>query len=382
MIRLALALALAVAAVASADPQADADRAFRAAAERAAVGDPGAIDAFEALGGEVPTTRWTDDAWLEASRLAERAGQLDRARIDLERVVAATTDDQLRRRARAALDRIAAITGAGRWNDVAAEHERLTSRVFGGGDPQAALRELEALVRAHPGYPRANAARLTIAKGWEQEGQAARAIAWLRDAASSGASEPGQASRLELVRTLIRAGQLDEAGTTVRELDHATLVDRAALGEVARMLSRAQWRAWLRRALWVELGILLGGAAIALRRDTGSWCRAARQLVRPPIEVVFLVPIALVLVVVAHTGNPLVARAVRSITVVGVVIAWLSGVLLEAARARHGKIRARRAIAQAVLAVLAVGSATYLAIDRGRMIDLVVETWRGGPAMR
>lgn len=96
----------------------------------------------------------------------------------------------------------------------------------------------------------------------------------------------------------------------------------------------------------------------------------------------FFAPIAVVLAIVAATGNPLVARAVRAIAIVGAAVGWISGALLDTERARHGRIGARRAAVHAALAAVAVIAATYLAIDKDRMIDLVVETWKNGPAMR
>jgi hypothetical protein len=63
-------------------------------------------------------------------------------------------------------------------------------------------------------------------------------------------------------------------------------------------------------------------------------------------------------------------------------VTWISGAALEAARLRCGAVAARRALLQAVLAAVAVAGAAYLAVDRGRMIDLVVETWEHGPAPR
>ena len=112
-------------------------------------------------------------------------------------------------------------------------------------------------------------------------------------------------------------------------------------------------------------------------RDPGV--RRAGDVARPPAEVWYLLPLAIVIVLVAQTGNPLVARAVLAIALTGVGIAWLSGALLDAARK---PVRASRAIAQAVLVVVAVAAASYLAIDHDRMIDLVLETWRSGPAPR
>jgi len=96
--------------------------------------------------------------------------------------------------------------------------------------------------------------------------------------------------------------------------------------------------------------------------------------VRPPAEVLFLVPIGGVLVALALTGNPLVARTVIAIVGGGIATSWLSGAILAGTRPRL-----RVALLHAAFAVLAIGAICYLAIDRGRLIDLLIETWKSGP---
>lgn len=378
------------AASARADAPADlaSDEAFRSAQQSAAAGDPAALAAYEAIGNARPITRWTDDAWAEAARLAERAGDFMRARHALEQVIAIGTDDQLVRRARATLARLSSMTGDGQWDAVAKEHERLVTEIFGGDDPRAELAALEALVDAHPSYPRANAVRGALARGWEQEGDRTTALRWYRAAAAAGLAEPGRRSHLELVRALLRADELDAAEVEIAALARAAnatssgSVDSAGLRAVQTQLATARQRAWLRRGLWAVIALLLVVAVVALRRAAGSLAAAGRRLVRPPLEAVFLVPLAGLLIIVAYRGNPLVAHAVRDIAIGGVLIAWISGTLLEAIRARHGHVPIRRAVLHAVLALLAVGAMTYLALDRDHLLDLVTETWRGGPGLR
>jgi len=87
---------------------------------------------------------------------------------------------------------------------------------------------------------------------------------------------------------------------------------------------------------------------------------------------VILVPLSLVLGVLAVTGNPLGARAVRTIVFAGLVVSWVSGAILAE------RVALRRALAHALCAVLAVGAVTYLAVDDGHLIDFVLETWRAG----
>jgi predicted negative regulator of RcsB-dependent stress response len=360
----------------------EADRAFRAALERSMAGDPAAIERFEALAAGRPITRWTDNAYAEAARLAERAGDFARARRNLAQVVALGTDGALVARARAALDRLAGATGGGRWDAVAREHERLLAAVNAGGDPRAELARLEALVRANPAYPGATMVRLAIARGWERDGHGGRAIAQLRAALAGASAADRTRAGLELARTLIRQRDLDEAAAVLDALEAGPRADRAAIAKVREVLGVAERRAYLRGALWIALALIAACAALVLRRDAGSWRAAGRRLARPPVEVVFLVPIGVVLAAVAYTGNPLVAGAVAAIFGVGTAVAWISGAVLEAARARRGAVAARRALIQAVLAAVAVGGAAYLAIDRDRMIDLIAETWEHGPSPR
>lgn len=369
--RLALLILIGLARLAAADPG---EQAFHDAEVRAVANDPGAIDAFEALGAARPITRWTDDAWSEAAKQAERAGDLARARRDLEKLLEVSTDDQLLRRARGDLARFSRIAGqGGEFAEVAAAHERLVAQIQAGGDPKPSLRELGALIDAHPGYPRAATAMLALALGWERDGAFATAHDWLVRARAAATPDEHERVFSDAARFATRAGDFAEAETTI-----AALRDRGNAAELTVALDRARARHALRIALWIVLALVLAASAWLLRRDAGSWRAAARRLRRPPLEVGFLLPIALVLALVAYTGNPLVARAVWAILAIGVATAWLSGVLIAGAR----PLRRPRLAAHLIGAALLVVSASYLAIDRDRMIDLVVETWKHGPHAR
>ena len=370
---------IAAAGLAAADPEADADRAFHAAEQHAQAGDAHAIDELEAVGQARPVTRWTDDAWSEAARLAERTGDIARARRDLERVLAVTSDDQLARRARAELARLTATTGAaGEWTAVAADQARIEARLGQPGDPKPALAELEALVAAHPDYPRAWAAMIEIAHGWQRDGAAAHAIAWLeraRDAAPAGPDRTHASA--ELVRGLVLAGELGRARGEL-----AVVPDPVVARSLEQTLARAETRRTIR---WLVAGLLVAlaiAALVSLRRAAGSWRAALRRLVRPPAEVIYFAPIALVFVIVAQTGNPLVASAVRAIAIAGAIIAWVSGAILEAVRVRRGRIGLPRAAGHALAALLAVACVAYLAVEHDRVIDFLIDTWHEGPQMR
>jgi tetratricopeptide (TPR) repeat protein len=384
--RLAIAIVIAggLARTVAADAtEADADRRFRALIQRA--GEARApevitsvIDELEQLGAARPVTRWSDDAWAEAARLAERAGDFARARRAHEQVIALGSDEALVRRSRATLERIARATGDGRWDGVAREHERLAAEMFAGGDPRAALGQLEQLVRANRGYPRAEGVWLLLAQAWEREGDADRAIALLGEQLQQGdAATGGIRLRTALVRVAIRRGELATARRELAILEAGQGADRAVNVELRERLAIAERRATIRLALWIALAVVLAAALLAVRRTAGSWRAASRALARPPGEVVFLLPVGAVLVAVAQTGNPLVARALVGIVVAGLAVAWLSGVVLELQR---GRLVGRRIAIHAALALAAIAAAAYLAIDRDRMLDLIDETIEHGPA--
>lgn len=390
----------AAAAVVQAAPELDADRAFEAAVKRSAAGDPGAIEAFQAIA-DGPVTRWSDDAWSEIARLAERAGDYARARRGHEQVIAANADQVLVRRSRAALRRLATGTG-GAWDPVRREHERLANAVFAGGDPRAALEELEQLARGHPGYPQVTNVWLVVARGWEMEGDGARGLALLRDriaaldapaarehvdpvaarAARIARHRDRERVGLAFARLAIRRGELEAAGGELDRLIARSGADRVAIEHVRSQLSTTEHRRTIRTVLWIAIAMIAITMIALLRRDAGSWRTAVRRLVPPPSEAVFLLPVGAVLVTVAQTGNPVVARALLWIAIAGVVVAWLSGAGLEVHRTRVGRLGVKRVTLQIVLAIGAVAATSYLAIDRDRLLDLIEETIEHGPATR
>lgn len=372
MIRIALCAVLACARIASADPELDADRAFRAASMLATRGDAAAIDAFEQIGKARPITRWTDDAWSEVARLAERAEDYARARDAYAQVIATSTNEQVLRRARAALARVNAATAGGTADAAAREHARLLRDVYDGGDTHAPLEALEALARANPDYPKRVDLALAIARGWELEGEGARALGWYRRAMEVATVERQRAG-LARARAQIREGELDDARTTLDALAARPDADRPAIADVRATLAARVVRVTIRYVMFAVLAVIALFAAGALRRATGSWRAALRRVGRPPTEALFLVPVAGVLVAIARSGNMLVGSSVISIVLGAFAITWISGSLLEAWRARTR----RHVLGHVVVAAIATGAVVYIALEPH--IDLIAETWKHGP---
>jgi hypothetical protein len=375
---LALALGLTAAARGDAPPDADADAAFRAALAQAATDPRRARADLEALGAATPPTRWTDDAWAEAARLAEAASDYPGAAHDLDQVIAHGDDPLLVARARAARARLAAITGAdGASAAVAARHDALRAALLHADDPRPTLAALADLLAAAPAYPRATDARLELAAGWERAGDAAAAAVVLDQAiAAAPTAADRRRARLAGVRLALRRGELTIAAAAIDALAADSDTDRALLAALRDELATASRRSRWRTAVIAGLALLTTLAALALRRAHRGWRPALRALARPPGEVLYATPVALVLALAATAGNPLVGRAVRTIALGGLAIAWLTGALTAAAPRRA------HTVVHATLAALAAAGVVYLALGRDHLLDLVLETWRAGPAAR
>lgn len=373
--------ALMLAGTVRADANRDAERAFFELLRREASGEASALNEFEALGATSPPTIWSDDAYIQAARLAEQRGELARARNNYEKAIAVSTDARLASRARSELARLTANTGSGQWDRAAATHDRLVSEVYGGNQPQRALGALETLVAANPGYPRRAAAVLVIAEGWEREGQADRAIEWL---SSTRVADRQQQLQLDvaLIHALIRHRDIERAQRLLAAYRAATTADPSVVRELDKALGAAQHRRWFRRLALVLVGIAAAVACIDLWRLAGSWRRMLRALWRPPTEVLFLAPVAAVLAVAASTGNVLVGPAVWQILGGGLAIAWISGATLQVVRDTKGTIGLHRVAAHAVTVVVAATAIVYVALDHAALLDLLGETFAHGPSLR
>jgi tetratricopeptide (TPR) repeat protein len=377
--RLILVVAVIVGVAAPAAGDDDADRFSRAARQRGTGDLAGAADAFERLADERPTSPWADDARMEAALAAEALGQYERARRDLDRLLADHPDSRLVRRAEARRARIIASIGErGEWAALAVQHEAIVREAGGDGDPAPAYRRLEALLAQHPGYARAYDARMWLGDGWLRQGQWEQALASYRRAA---AAAPDDRARFRAGKAigdaLVTHGELDDAAAAYRALQGQPGADAAILYDAFESLAQAQRRAQLAWAARAALALLVVAALALLRRDAGSWRGAGRALVRPPVEVGYLVPVAIALVLAGLAGNQIAARAVQWIVGSGVAIAWLSGASLRAARER-GRLGPGRVLGHVAAAIVAVAAVAYLALMRDRLLDMLVETWRHG----
>ena len=150
---------------------------------------------------------------------------------------------------------------------------------------------------------------------------------------------------------------------------------RRALEDVQRSLERARLRARLYQASFAIMGLVLLVLLASLRLASGSMGRALGNLVRPPTEVIYLIPVLVLLVILATTGHKDIGPAVAIVCSAGLIVTWLSGVGLRAdKRRRNGRIVLHAAACSAF-----VIAACYVALHRTPLIDLIITTVRFGP---
>jgi hypothetical protein len=135
--------------------------------------------------------------------------------------------------------------------------------------------------------------------------------------------------------------------------------------------SRARW-VWGCYVLLASMLLLLLGVA---RQGATDWRGFWLQLRAPPIEVLYMVPLALLLSVMAFTGHQEIGPAVAIISGGGVLVSWLAANALRAPQ----KLRFGRALLCTSAATIAALSLCYLALYRGQLLDLLNTTIAFGP---
>jgi tetratricopeptide (TPR) repeat protein len=167
------------------------------------------------------------------------------------------------------------------------------------------------------------------------------------------------------------------AAALARGLPVATSADRALHSAVLERIERGRgFDAWY-RVSWV----LMIGAAVGLLGSLfeasmrGGWQRLS---LAPPIETYFLLPIGAVLVGVALTTHAKIAPAVATLTIGGIVLAWISGITLDRLRRDRRAIGVRVAV-HVVLCAVVVAALGYIALRRGDLLEMLIETVQFGP---
>ena len=232
------------------------------------------------------------------------------------------------------------------------------------------LARAEALLAAHPDFGGAPQVAYWIGTVLEQDGDSAGALARWREVATRWpTSEWAARAERRIGDVLVARGDIGGAESAYRAAGSADGLARIA---------RERFRARVAMAAWALLVVLAIGATVEARRLAGSTRAAAALLSRPPVEALYLLPVAAILVAAGLSENWAIGHALVFICAGGVMVAWLSGALLEGARSR-GPLGLRRVAAHVLAATLAIAAICYISVTRERLADMLIETIRFGP---
>jgi hypothetical protein len=177
--------------------------------------------------------------------------------------------------------------------------------------------------------------------------------------------------------TAIDLRDWDRAEDLANSLPALEPADRVLRDELLESAARGRFRDRMLLLAWIVLGLAAMGLAASLAEAALRGGRR-RPVLRPPIEVVFMVPVAFVLGAVALTTHQLIAPAVIALSVGGLALAWISGATLDTLRARNRPTQ-RRALGHAGLCLLAIVALLYILLMHDNLLDMVIETVRFGP---
>ncbi len=352
----AVAAVLAIACPAAADALLDA----------AAAGDPAAIAEVERAPDADPTTVFAAAHAAEAA-LHDPA----RALALYERVLRVAPDARIAVAAGKRAAELRLVVGAGDGREAAALADTIAHADT--REPAEVGRALERLTAA--AWPGAPDAALFHADWLRRAGRFADAAARY-DALIARWPDLPQAHAARRARAGVALDRRDfhEAELLAEVLPATDALDALERDDLIVQARRGQQRDRLYVFAWIALigalGAMVGSLAVAARR--------AKRRPRLPAELIFLGPVALVLIGVAFTAHRVIAPAVATIAGGGLVFASLSGATLDLMRAAGRPIRLR-AVSHIATCALAVACLVYIAMMRDGLLDMLLETVRFGP---
>lgn len=381
-VAIAVGVALAVPSAASADTTREAfDAAIEdMSAERFAE----AAKKLVALADADPKHRLADDALFAAGQLyEERLADPKRALAIYRRLVKNYPDSReslaAKRRAEA-LERNMGAGGEGA--DALAAYTRVLQRFHLRSEAKSVAR-MEAVVKKYPNWRGLPRAMVWLGQLHERRGRLSEAQRWYVAGIEAAKRLPRGADRDDHLfhayrgagEVAYRLGNYDAARSYYERMPVAgDPSKREAVKQLMADLDKRVRRQRYYVVAIVVLLVLLGAGVVSLRLAYSSWGEALRGLARPPGEVVFMVPVALVLTLGAFTGHHGTAKAVAMISFGGVVVAWLNGAGLSGRKASGLRVGVH-----VVGSVVAVVCVCYVALHATNLIDQMMRVLKLGP---
>jgi TolA-binding protein len=246
----------------------------------------------------------------------------------------------------------------------------------------ASIAAVEALLAEHPTWAGTPRALLWLAEIHRRAGRNRDALArYLQAARDWPSSDEAVHAWRGAGDMAARLDRFDEAERHYRSIPVASPAAQRSRDDALADLARSRLRERVHVTCFAILAAVIIGLLASLRQATGSARAALRALARVPIEVMFMLPIAALLTAGSFTGHESIGPAVTLVCAGGVFLTWLSGAGLDAARAPDSAdgLRRRRPLAHAAAVALAVLALCYIALHRGHLVDMILETVRFGP---
>lgn len=339
-----------------------------------------AVVLLERLVREFPEAPLADDALFLAASLEEEAlGDPARAATLYRQLLQSYPDSRSALAAKRRLDMLVRALGhGGEGARALAEFEDIL-RGFPNRSEEESLARARALLQDFPDWSENARVRIWIAETNKRQGflrEALRAFDEVRDT---------EAPPKEMVQALLGAAEVEillgEYTSAQHSLDRTqeqeglTASDQQAIAELGDLLVDSRGRARLVTLCYFAIVCMLLVLVFMLYRGCRSVGELARQLRIPPIEVLYLLPFAVLLTVMAFTGHEEIGPAVSIICGGSLVVTWLSGAALRSL-APLNLLRTSICGGATLIATL---SLCYLALHRGQLLDLIETTVRFGP---
>jgi tetratricopeptide (TPR) repeat protein len=317
-------------------------------------------------------------ARLHAERLAQPARALALYRRLVERYPHSRTALAAERRA-ADIER--QLEPGGQSDAALARFTEILQR-FSASNEAESIAAVEALLAEHPTWPGTPRALLWLAEIHRRAGRTAAALArYLQAARDWPDSEENAHAWRGAGDMAARLDRFDEALAYYHSMPVTVPAQQRSRDDALAALARDRWRARLYTACFALVALVFLGLIASLRHATGSARASLRALARPPTEALYMLPIAALLLGVAFTGHEAIAPAVAIMCGGALALAWLSGAALDHARARGVGRHRLRVLAHTAAVSLAVLALCYIAVQRGHLVDMLLETVRFGPEL-
>ena len=352
----------------------------RATEEMAADKGRESVVLLERLVHDFPEAPLADDAlFLAATLEEEELGDPARAATLYRELLQSYPDSRSALAAKRRLDALVRALGHGGEGARALTEFEDIIRGFPNRSEEESLARAHALLQNFPDWSENARVRIWIAETNKRQGFLSEALRAFDEVRNTEAPPKEMVqSQLGAAEVEILLGEYASAQRSIdrmQEREGLTASDQQAVAELSGLLRDSRARARLVTLCYVAIVSMLLILVFMLYRGCQSIGELARQLRSPPIEVLYMLPFAVLLTVMAFTGHEEIGPAVTIICGGSLVVTWLSGAALRSL-APLNLLRTSICGGAALIATL---SLCYLALHRGQLLDLIETTVRFGP---